>query len=78
VLVLCNFTPVPRANYAVGVPHGGRWEEALNSNAVLYGGSGAGNFGGVDASPVGAHGRFHSLTVTLPPLATVFLVGEGG
>jgi 1,4-alpha-glucan branching enzyme len=78
VLVLCNFTPVPRANYTVGVPHGGRWTEALNSNAGRYGGTDAGNFGGVDANPVAAHGRFHSLTVTLPPLATVFFVGEGG
>lgn len=78
VLVVCNFTPLPRANYLVGVPRGGRWREALNSDATLYGGSGVGNFGGVDAVPVPAHGRFHSLNLTLPPLATLFFVSEAG
>jgi 1,4-alpha-glucan branching enzyme len=78
VLVACNFTPVPRPNYVLGVPHAGHWREALNSDAPLYGGGGIGNFGGVEAAPVPAHGRFHSITVTLPPLATVFFVGEAG
>ena len=73
VLVACNFTPVPRVNYAVGVAEPGFWREVLNSDATLYGGSGMGNLGGVHSVPVGAHGRFHSLTLTLPPLATVFL-----
>jgi 1,4-alpha-glucan branching enzyme len=73
VLVVCNFTPVPRANYVVGVPQGGYWQELLNSDAALYGGSGVGNMGGVEAAPVPAHGQFHSLAVTLPPLATIFL-----
>jgi 1,4-alpha-glucan branching enzyme len=77
VLVVCNFTPVPRTNYIVGVPQGGYWREILNSDAPLYGGSGMGNLGGVDAAPVGAHGRFHSLALTLPPLATVFFKPEG-
>jgi 1,4-alpha-glucan branching enzyme len=72
ILVLCNFTPIPRENYAVGVPRAGYWHELLNSDATIYGGSGTGNFGGVEAAPVGAHGRFHSLTVTLPPLSIVF------
>ncbi len=72
ILVLCNFTPIPRANYAVGVPRAGNWREMLNSDASIYGGSGTGNFGGLEASPVGAHGRYHSLTVTLPPLSIVF------
>ncbi len=72
VLVVCNFTPVPRNNYMVGVPEGGYWREILNSDAPLYGGSGIGNFGGVEAAPVSAQGRFHSLVLTLPPLATVF------
>jgi 1,4-alpha-glucan branching enzyme len=71
VLVVCNFTPVPRTNYAVGVPEGGRWQEILNSDAPVYGGSGIGNLGGVEAAPVPAHGRFHSLVITLPPLAVV-------
>ena len=71
VLAVVNFTPVPRANYQVGVPRGGYWREVLNSDAELYGGSGQGNLGGLDAAPVGAHGRYHSLTMTLPPLAIV-------
>jgi 1,4-alpha-glucan branching enzyme len=70
-LVVCNFTPVPRHNYRVGVPRGGRWEEVLNSDAPLYGGSGQGNLGGVDAAPVPSHGRPYLLTITVPPLAMV-------
>jgi 1,4-alpha-glucan branching enzyme len=76
VLVLCNFTPVPRTNYIVGVPQGGYWRELANSDATLYGGSGMGNLGGVEASPVAAHGRFHSLAVTLPPLAVLMFRSE--
>ena len=72
ILVVCNFTPVPRPNYVVGVPIGGRWREMLNSDAAIYGGSGMGNLGGVQAAPAAAHGRFHSLTLTLPPLSTLF------
>ena len=64
VLVVCNFTPVPRENYRVGVPRGGHWDEILNSDADLYGGSGVGNFGGRDAEAVPHHGRDHRLTVT--------------
>jgi 1,4-alpha-glucan branching enzyme len=71
VLVVCNFTPVPRTNYIVGVPQGGYWRELANSDATLYGGGGMGNFGGIEAVPVAAHGRFHSLAVTLPPLAVL-------
>jgi 1,4-alpha-glucan branching enzyme len=73
VLVACNFTPVPRPAYRVGVPHGGRWTEALNGDAELYGGSGWGNYGGVDAAFEPWHGRPWSLTLALPPLAAVFL-----
>ena len=75
VLVVCNFTPVPRTNYIVGVPQGGYWRELANSDAALYGGSGMGNLGGVVAAPVAAHGRFHSLAVTLPPLAVLMFKG---
>src|SRR5579862_888638 len=78
VLVVCNFTPVPRANYMIGVPQAGYWREVLNSDANAYGGSGMGNFGGVLSAPVPAHGRFHSLTLTLPPLSTSFLIHERG
>ena len=72
VLVVCNFTPVPRTNYVVGLPQGGYWRELLNSDAPHYGGSGMGNLGGVEAAPVPAQGRFHSAALTLPPLATLF------
>ncbi|SPP65239.1 1,4-alpha-glucan branching protein GlgB [Nitrospira lenta] len=72
MLVACNFTPVPRTNYRIGAPCGGFWKEVLNSDATLYGGSGWGNIGGVEAMPVPLHGRSHSLTLTLPPLAILF------
>jgi 1,4-alpha-glucan branching enzyme len=77
LLVVANFTPVPRENYLVGVPKAGHWREVLNSDATLYGGSGVGNRGGTDSVPVGAHGRFQSLNLTLPPLSVVFLKYEG-
>jgi 1,4-alpha-glucan branching enzyme len=73
VVVLCNFTPVPRDNFRIGVPRGGRWQERLNSDATWYGGSGVGNFGVVDAAPLPSHGRDHSLTLRLPPLGVVIL-----
>ena len=76
VLVVCNFTPVPRTNYALGVPQPGHWREALNSDAREYGGSGVGNHGGVESAPVAAHGRFHSLSLTLPPLSALYFVPE--
>ena len=72
ILVVCNFTPVPREGYNVGVPAGGYWREILNSDAREYGGSGMGNLGGVEAVKVAVHGRPYSLTLTLPPLAAVF------
>jgi 1,4-alpha-glucan branching enzyme len=72
ILVLCNFTPVPRYSYRVGAPRGGRWQEVLNSDAAEYGGGNMGNLGGVDAAPVGLHGRPYSLTLTLPPLSVSF------
>ncbi len=73
VLVVCNFTPVPRDNFRVGVPRGGQWRERLNSDAQDYGGGGIGNFGIVESAPLPAHGRNHSLTLRLPPLAVLFL-----
>ena len=68
VLVVLNFTPVPRLNYRVCVPSGGFWREVLNSDAKDYGGDGFGNFGGVEATPEPCHHRSHSLMITLPPL----------
>ena len=73
LLVICNFTPVPRDNLLVGVPVGGYWRERLNSDATVYGGSGVGNAGGVEAQPVPSHGRPRTLTLTAPPLGCVFL-----
>jgi 1,4-alpha-glucan branching enzyme len=77
VLVVCNFTPVPRLNYRVGAPRGGFWHEVRNSDAQDYGGSGYGNMGGVEAAPVPWHGRPYSLNLTLPPLAAVFFKHAG-
>ncbi|HVR92288.1 MAG TPA: 1,4-alpha-glucan branching protein GlgB [Casimicrobiaceae bacterium] len=77
LLAVCNFTPVVRHNYSVGVPQGGLWREFLNSDAGAYGGSGVGNFGAVEAAPVPAHGRAHALTLTLPPLGCILLKPEG-
>ena len=76
VVVVCNFTPVSRRNYRVGVPRGGPWRERLNSDARDYGGSGVGNMGGIEASPLACHGRPFSLSVELPPLAVVFFTNE--
>lgn len=78
VLVVANFTPVPRHNYLVGVPQGGFWAERLNSDATLYGGSGVGNHGGVQSVPVSAHGRYQALNLTLPPLGVLVFKPEGG
>jgi 1,4-alpha-glucan branching enzyme len=78
VLVVLNLTPVPRASYRVGVPRAGYWEECLNSDAPLYGGSGQGNLGGSQSDPVGVQGRYHSLTLTLPPLAVLYLKHQEG
>jgi 1,4-alpha-glucan branching enzyme len=71
LLFVCNFTPMPRHNYRVGAPSGGFWKEIMNGDALIYGGSGQGNMGGVDASPLPVHGRPWSLNITAPPLAIV-------
>jgi 1,4-alpha-glucan branching enzyme len=77
LLVVCNFTPVPRANFLVGVPERGLWREVINTDARDYGGAGWGNLGGVESVPVGSHGRVESLSLTLPPLSTLVLRWEG-
>jgi 1,4-alpha-glucan branching enzyme len=76
VLAIFNFTPVPRYGYRVGVPLGGMWKELLNSDASVYGGSGHGNFGGIEAQEISHHGRPYSIEMTLPPLAAVFFGSE--
>ncbi len=77
ILVVFNFTPTPRYSYQVGVPREGLWQEILNSDAEEYGGSGHGNFGGIEAVPIEIHGRPYSLKLTLPPLGAVFFKSEG-
>ncbi|GAB4111828.1 MAG: 1,4-alpha-glucan branching protein GlgB [Sandaracinaceae bacterium] len=75
VLVVLHFTPVVRGHYSVGVPLPGRWTEVLNSDADVYGGSGVGNLGGLDAVAEPWDGFDQKLELTLPPLAALVLVG---
>jgi 1,4-alpha-glucan branching enzyme len=76
VLVVCNFTPVPRLDYRIGVPAEGWWREELNSDATVYSGSGMGNGGGAAASCIPSHGLPASVLLTLPPLATIIFTLE--
>jgi 1,4-alpha-glucan branching enzyme len=71
VIFACNFTPVPRVNYSVGVPVGGYYREILNSDSERFGGSNMGNAGGAMAFNTVSHGRPHTISITLPPLAVV-------
>ncbi|MBI2525000.1 MAG: 1,4-alpha-glucan branching protein GlgB [Candidatus Rokubacteria bacterium] len=77
VLCVCNFTPVPRPGYRVGVPRAGWWAEAVNTDSALYGGSDVGNAGGVHSQPVPWHGQPHSVLLTLPPLGGLLLRHAG-
>ena len=76
VVVVMNFTPVPRPGYVIGVPEAGRYRELLNSDAAVYGGSNLGNAGSVPSDPVPAHRRPHSLRLLLPPLSCLLLKRE--
>ncbi len=78
VLVACNFTPVPRFDYRIGVPSDGFWQELLNSDAADYGGTGMGNCGGRSAEAIPWHGQPFSLNLTLPPLAVVLFRKQEG
>ncbi len=73
LLVVSNMTPVPRPDYRIGVPDAGYWQEILNTDGGLYGGSNLGNGGGVSTEDIGADDRPVSLSLTLPPLATIVL-----
>ncbi len=73
LIVCCNFTPVPRRGYRIGVPHAGIYDEVFNSDSAWYGGSNQGNAGAIEAAAVPHHGRDHSLSLSLPPLAAVVL-----
>jgi len=74
--VVCNFTPVPRRGYRIGLPHAGVWREVFNSDAEAYGGAGIGNLGQVTAEPRPSHGLSASAEVTLPPLSAIYLQSE--
>ena len=76
VLAVCNFTPVPRSDYRLGVPHSGTWRELVNTDSALYGGSNVGNSGALQAQDIPSHGLPASLLLTLPPLATLILRAE--
>lgn len=73
IVVVCNFTPISRYMYRIGVPKEGIWAEMLNSDAKCYGGSGHGNFGQVSTEPIPFHGFNQSLCLALPPLSVLFL-----
>jgi 1,4-alpha-glucan branching enzyme len=73
VIVVCNFTPVPRHGYRVGVPAGGAYREVLNTDGAEYGGSGVGNLGVVHSQAMAWHGRPASLVLELPPLGVLYL-----
>jgi 1,4-alpha-glucan branching enzyme len=77
LLVVLNCTPVVRHEYRLGVPFGGRWNELLNTDAVVFGGSGIGNLGGVQADQTTWHDRPASLRLTLPPLSALYFVPAG-
>ncbi|MCA9209043.1 MAG: alpha amylase C-terminal domain-containing protein, partial [Planctomycetales bacterium] len=72
IVCVCNFTPIPRYDYRVGVPFGGTWLEIKNSDASMYGGSNMGNNGFALAEEWGTHGRPHTLRLTLPPLSVLY------
>ncbi len=73
IVVACNFTPVPRVSYRIGVTAAGTYSELLNSDSSLYGGSNTGNAGSILAEPIPMHGRMQSLSLTLPPLGVLLL-----
>ena len=71
LLFICNFTPVPREKYRIGVPHAGHYQEILNSDSEIYGGSNTGNLGGISTDKKESHGHPQSIQLTIPPLAAV-------
>lgn len=73
MVAICNFTPVERNGFRIGVPDQGFWEEALNTDAAIYGGGNRGNLGGGHAEDVAADGHAQSMVLTLPPLSVVVL-----
>ncbi len=76
VVCIANFSAVPHVNYRVGLPFPGRWREVINTDAPIYGGSGVGNMGAIEAVPEPWHGKPASATLTLPPLGVLWLAPE--
>ncbi len=73
IFIICNFTPVPRLNYRVGIPHGGSWKLIANSDSSEYGGSGHAVVEEAESETISSHGRDFSVELTLPPLSVLFL-----
>jgi 1,4-alpha-glucan branching enzyme len=73
MIIVCNFTPIPREGYRIGVSEEGEYHELLNSDSVFYGGSNVGNRGYIHSERIPAHHRPFSLSLTLPPLGILFL-----
>jgi 1,4-alpha-glucan branching enzyme len=76
IACIANFSALPHLKYKVGLPRAGRWREILNTDATIYGGSGVGNLGGIEAVPEPWHGKPASATITLPPLGVLWLTPE--
>jgi 1,4-alpha-glucan branching enzyme len=76
IACIANFSALPHLEYKVGLPQAGRWQEVLNTDAVIYGGSGVGNLGSIEAVPEPWHGKPASATITLPPLGVLWLTPE--
>ena len=77
IIVISNFTPVPRHDYRIGVNVAGKYEEILNTDSMYYQGSNIGNFGCVESEAIHSHGHENSISVSVPPLATVYLKFQG-
>jgi 1,4-alpha-glucan branching enzyme len=76
IACVANFSAAPHLDYKIGLPQAGRWREILNTDAAIYGGSGVGNLGGIEAVEEPWHGRPASATITLPPLGVLWLTPE--
>ncbi len=78
MIVVCNFTPVVRKPYRIGVPIAGYYTEKMNTDASIYGGSNVGNAGGLYTEPIPQHGQDHSIVLTLPPLGMLIMKAKEG
>jgi 1,4-alpha-glucan branching enzyme len=76
VACIANFSAVPHLGYKVGLPVAGRWREVINTDAIVYGGSGTGNLGGIEAEAEPWHGLPASASITVPPLGVLWLTPE--